>query len=137
APAGLPWSGLFADVVRDATGGQYEGESYPGLGILVVTALCLLTRPAAVGRALERHWPLCLVLICAATFAASEHVYFGSRRLLSMELPSWAGPISGVFRSQGRFVWPLVYFLTLAPIALLVEKRAALAAVALVGLVTA
>jgi hypothetical protein len=136
APAGLPWSGWLGDVVRDATGGQYEGESYPGFGVLVVILLCLATRPAALGRALARHWPLCLVLVGAAAFAASERMYFGSRQIFSAELPSWAGPISGMFRSQGRFVWPLIYFVTLAPIALLVEKRGAVVTLALVGMVT-
>jgi Family of unknown function (DUF6311) len=136
ATPGIPWSDLFGPVTRDATGGQYEGESFPGIGVLFVTLICLLTTPAAVGQALRRHWTLCVVLAACTAFAASDRVYFGSNEILSVGLPRWAGAISGVLRTQGRFIWPLVYVLTLAPIALLVARRSRVLVVVLVALVT-
>jgi hypothetical protein len=136
-PDGIPWAHLFGSVSRDATGGQYEGESYPGIGILIVAALCVLLEPRAVGRALRRHWVLAIALVAAAAFAASDRVYFGSTEIVHIPFPRWAAALSGTFRSQGRFVWPGVYLAMVAPIAILARRRGTLIVALLVTAVTA
>jgi hypothetical protein len=112
-------------VERHTSGGQYEGESYLGLGPLLVLIVCLLTRPRAVRDGLTRHWPLVLIVIACAAFAASNRVYFGSTLLVDLPMPPMLLRVAGLFRSHGRFVWPLMYLLTLAPAVSLLRTRRA------------
>jgi hypothetical protein len=105
--------GIPRDVLRDATGGQIEGEAYIGLGGVLIVVVCLVLRPAQVAASIRRHWMLVLALIAAAAYAASNDVYFGSHRLLYVPLP---GPLIGAtayFRASGRFVWLLGYGMAL------------------------
>ena len=96
--------------------GQYEGFNYLGLGILAVLALAavLAWRPLL---SLLRRAPVLLVaLLGMAAYALSTEVYAGTHHLLSLPLERF-GPFSafsGVFRSSGRFFWPLAYFLLAA-----------------------
>jgi hypothetical protein len=118
--AGL-WSGVMQDVTRYLPSGQYEGESYLGIAPIVLCIACLLLQPRAMARAAVRHWPLVGILVLCAVFAASPRVYFASHLLLSYELPSAFAPIAGMLRAQGRFIWPVVYVLMLAPAVVLLR----------------
>jgi len=96
----------------DATGGQYEGFSYLGAGILL---LVLATQPR-LWRALIGAWPrhifLAAVLAAFALFAISNEVYAGVRHVVAIPLPASVLAIASMFRSSGRFFWPCMYLLT-------------------------
>ncbi len=96
----------------DATGGQYEGFSYLGAGILL---LVLATQPR-LWRALARAWPrhiFLVVLLAAFTlFAISNEVYAGVWHVASIPLPASILALASLFRSSGRFIWPCMYLLT-------------------------
>jgi hypothetical protein len=106
-------AGLFVPrslaVVRDATGGQYEGEAYIGMGALLVVAIALVARPADVVRHLRNHAWLVALLVVFAAYAASNRVYAGSTLLLSYDVTPRIEGLASFFRATGRFIWPVVY----------------------------
>jgi hypothetical protein len=101
----------WMDVVRDATGGQYEGESYVGIGAVLVFAVAIAARPAAAIRQLRAHWMLVSLLLCFAIFAASNRVYAGGSLIVSYYLPPQIEALAAFFRATGRFIWPVAYAL--------------------------
>ena len=83
----LPPEGFFgflANVPRDATHGQYEGESFIGAGALLVLVLCLVSRPRQVAASLARHWVYVAALAGFAAYAASNLVYVGNVLVVSV-----------------------------------------------------
>jgi hypothetical protein len=107
--------------MHDATGGQYEGQNYLGLGttLLVVTGLAVaLVRSGASGRLggiLSRHAGLVIACLMFTAYALSNHVYLFDRVVLAYELPDLVMPVAEIFRVAGRFFWPVGYlFLFLA-----------------------
>ena len=118
----LPPEGFFgflANVPRDATHGQYEGEAFIGAGALLVLVLCLVSRPRQVAASLARHWVYVAALAGFAAYAASNLVYVGNVLLVSYPLPTFLIDLGNYFRATGRFIWPLAYSLTILPVACL------------------
>jgi hypothetical protein len=104
-------SGLFpwGKRVIDATGGQYEGFNYLGLGLLLASLLVL---PAEVGwltRNIKRHAALFVAFVVLTAFAISNRVYVGHWLLFELPLPHYFPAIVGTFRSSGRFFWLICY----------------------------
>ena len=96
--------------------GQYEGFNYLGLGILALLALSGLLAWRPLGRLLPGRPLLLLALLGMAVYALSTEVYAATHHILSLPFERF-GPfaaISGIFRSSGRFFWPLGYFLVAA-----------------------
>jgi hypothetical protein len=123
-PSNGAWPGtMTADVVRNVTGGQYEGESYLGLGPLAVGLLCVLTSPVLVWQTIRRHWILGICLIACVALAAGPRVYVASWLVMDLHLPAILQRALGIFRSEGRFIWPAMYVLTLVPAVLLLRTR--------------
>jgi len=92
-----------------ATTGQSEGYAYLGVGVLLLLliALALLKLPRNVNapRFPARLW---LTASALAAFGVSTVMAVGDVRVL--DFPQNGG-LPGVFRSSGRFVWPLAYML--------------------------
>lgn len=90
---------------------QHEGFAYLGCSVLALLALraALYARePAELGRGLRRTWPVLLAIAAMAFFALSSSVKYRGAQVL--DLSSLYAPLSkltAVFRSSGRFVWPL------------------------------
>ena len=113
-------SGVFPelrDIMADATGGQYEGFSYLGLGVVM---LLLMTLPWQVGKLREgvRHqdW-MGGLLLCFTLFALSNIVYLGGLRLVDIPLPGPVLHAAAMFRSTGRFFWPVMWSMAALAIA--------------------
>ncbi len=109
--------GFPRGLVRDATGGQYEGDCYIGLGAVLLVAACAVTRPGTLVRGARRHAALVAAVLLLTAWAASNRIYFGRTLLLAYPLPSVLDGLTGFFRATGRFMWPLVYLLVLVPAA--------------------
>jgi hypothetical protein len=118
-------------VVRDATGGQYEGDGYIGLGAILLLGAWVVTRPRAVRQALRGHGILAVTLGLLAAWAASNRVYIGGTLVAAYELPWWLEHFGGYVRATGRFVWPLAYALVILPVAALYRSGRSAAVVSL------
>jgi Family of unknown function (DUF6311) len=105
--------------VRDATGGQYEGDTYIGLGALLLLAVSLASRPQWFLAAVRRHPVFVVTLTGLAIWAASSRVYVGSTLVLAIDLSPRMQDIANYFRASGRFIWPLAYTLMLVPLAVI------------------
>ncbi len=97
--------------IVDATGGQYEGFSYLGLGLLLALLASLVAIRGRLWVPIRRHWALLLAVLALLLLALSNKVYLGQWQLLDLgEAPA----VLGALRSSGRMVWVLVYLLLLA-----------------------
>jgi hypothetical protein len=90
---------------------QWEGYAYLGLGTLLLMPLLLLRiclQPRSFLRALSSFWPLLLVVGAMSFYALSSHVTLRGELVLDLT-PLYAplGKYVGIFRSSGRFAWPL------------------------------
>jgi hypothetical protein len=111
------WSSFLPALPIASDGQAYEGFQYLGLGILLMIAAALAFAVRARARALAaeppaaRLWSPWLIAACLVmtAFAVSPVVTLGSRTLLNVDGP-WTAPLA-LFRSSGRFVWPLVYLM--------------------------
>jgi hypothetical protein len=117
--------GYFAGIARDGTHGQYEGESWVGMGAFLVLALSLVLVPRQILPALRRYWVYVATLVAFAVYAASNIVYAGSVLVVHYPLPQLAIDLGNYFRATGRFIWPLAYSLMILPLALVFRTRTA------------
>lgn len=106
----------------DATGGQYEGFNYLGLGTLLIIAAALVSA-ALTWRSLppwvSSHAALVTILTGLVLYALSGHIFLGMRELVALQYPFPISTLSTVFRASGRFFWPVGYaalFLALAAV---------------------
>jgi hypothetical protein len=103
-------SGLLPGLggIIDATGGQYEGFNYLGLGLLLATLIVLPTEVDWFRRNLRRHIALFVAFVMLTAFAVSNRVFIGHWLLLELPVPH-LHRILGIFRSSGRFFWLVGY----------------------------
>lgn len=95
----------------DATGGQYEGFSYLGLGLMLALLASLVAARRRLGSALRRHWALLLATAALLLLALSNRIWLGGWLLVDLgDAPRFLGAL----RSSGRMVWVLVYLLAMA-----------------------
>ncbi len=131
------WSSFLPALPIASDGQAYEGFQYLGLGILLVLATALVF--AARGRAARapdadtRLWSPWLIAVCLVltAFAVSPVVTLGSRTLLNLDGP-WTAPLA-LFRSSGRFVWPLVYVMLTSAIVTVARRGRGQAGVAVLA----
>ncbi len=103
------WSAVLPRLPWATTGQPYEGFQYLGLGLLLLLAVAIalrLTTRSHGGTRVVSPGVLATCLVMTA-FAVSPVVTFGGRVLVNLDGP-WAAPFA-LFRSSGRFAWPLVY----------------------------
>ena len=115
------WSRMLPD--QPGLGGDYEGASYLGtgmLGLAVVALGTLLTK-------IKTPWglralPLVILSVLLFIFALSDHIAIGSSEAFQYALPTFTRPLTDTFRVSGRFIWPAYYALYLG-IFYLIFKR--------------
>jgi hypothetical protein len=117
APMG--WSAVLPELPVAGPGQEAEGFHYLGAGVLALLAVAATTAMIARRQppaAETRLWSPVLVAagVAMALFAVSPTVTVGSRVLVDLNGP-WSAPLS-VFRSSGRFAWPLAYLLVVAAV---------------------
>ena len=112
-------SGLAASLrnfVLDPTGGQYEGFNYLGFGILLLSFATVLKAKALQAVLIRNPW-LFAVLVGFTFFALSNVVYFWGWKVLELPLYRPLAELASLFRSSGRFFWPVAYAMTAVAIA--------------------
>jgi hypothetical protein len=116
------WSQIFPDLPH--TRFDYEGLSFLGIGILALLVLTILTGAVArLRHAISRHWlPLTLILLALMVFAFSKDLTILDTDLLNIQVPGFVDAIGAAFRSTGRFVWPLLYIVTIGAVVLVAGR---------------
>jgi len=91
--------------------GQYEGFAYLGIGwlILLMAGICALPLFKISRDWFRRHAILAVALACCTVFALSNIVAYGDSVVLRYTMPFFLKPLTEIFRSSGRFVWPVIY----------------------------
>lgn len=110
-----PTQSLFFPNLRtlDATGGQYEGWSYLGLGLLLFIALTALTTAKKAPALIKNNIGLTLIITALIIYALSDRIYFNYKMLLGYHLP-FTDSLYAHFRVAGRFIWPAIYLTLIA-----------------------
>ena len=108
----------FPRIVRSEQG---EGESYIGLGALIVVAVILIARPRQAISAIARHRLFSLVLGLFLLYAISNRVFLGPHLILEVPLPDAAERLVSFFRASARFVWVPMYALVLLSLSALLK----------------
>jgi hypothetical protein len=105
-------SGLYAsfrDVIADGTGGQYEGFSYLGAGLLMLLLMTLPWQTQKLRQGWRGHRWLIGLFLAFTLFALSNVIYLGPWQLLHIPLPDRILQFASMFRATGRFFWPVMY----------------------------
>jgi hypothetical protein len=128
-------SGLFPGLggIIDATGGQYEGFNYLGFGVLLASLLVLPFEVGWLRRNLRRHIALLVAFAALTAFAISHRAFVGHWLLFELPMPNYVNRVLGIFRSSGRFFWPIAYAQIAIVIVLSFRHARPLLAVCLAG----
>lgn len=122
----------FLSAHPHATGGQYEGFNYLGLGVLLLLLIGLPRwRVYPSWSTLRTLVPLFGVCLLLALYALSPRITWGSQTLL--QTPS-IPVLTEVFRASGRLFWPASYAIVLIAIFLTVRARRVWIAAALLSI---
>lgn len=110
--------------------GQYEGYQYLGAGglmLLTVAGGLLMRSTRSRDRTLSPiHYRTRFLIfygVAATLFAISLPALFGDRVVVDFTLPEFAKSALGVFRTSGRFFWPVAYLLYLGAL-IIIWRRA-------------
>lgn len=98
---------------------QFEGFAYLGLGVLGLLGLRLVSwaRARPTRAELLEALPWLTVALAMAGYALSNHVTLAGKEVLDLSsFYARLGPVTGWFRSSGRFAWPLAAGLTLSAV---------------------
>ena len=103
-----------------ATGGQFEGFGYLGLGglLLVLGGVIYTRRRHDNGEGLFP--PLALVIFGAFMLALSTRLTFGPYSVF-LPVPKALVGVLEIFRSSGRFIWVVIYALLVVAISGLIR----------------
>lgn len=109
---------LFSPFDRSAflPGPGYEGYNYLGAGVFLLLIVSLALRPGLLTQVWTTSRPLIMVSIPLVVLALSARITLAQRPLLVLPLPNPAWQALAVFRSSGRFFWPVFYLLMLGAV---------------------
>jgi len=117
----MGFSRYLPELPLDQTGSD-EGFAYLGGGTLLLTlASLVLVSPRDVGwRTWRSVLPLGLACLALALFSMSSPVRFGGKTLVDLQwIYGKFEHFIDIFRSAGRFVWPLYYLLVAFTVAVI------------------
>lgn len=108
----------------DATGGQYEGFNYLGLGVLALCAVSAVLFWRTYLPLIRDRPFIALILVFLIVYAASTVVYLGDIRIAKFRYDEWPilGRITSTLRSSGRFFWPVGFIIVISTITILYRK---------------
>ncbi len=108
---------------------QYEGFSYLGMGVIILVLISIVLSIIWFIKDRENilkykkvFVSLLFISVLSIFVALSPDAYIGRSLLYELHLPSFINDIWGVFRSTGRFVWPVVYLLMFVSIIILIKR---------------
>lgn len=115
------WSWVLPNLPSVA--GDYEGQSFPGLGVLALLLIGLLLAYPHLRAILSPRWlPLFVVAVAMAVFAVSDKPVLGQFELGTIPLPAIALDFASMFRASGRMIWPAAYLVVALAFMLLARR---------------
>ena len=114
---------------------QYEGFAYLGLGGLALLAASLMAAVIRRGTAGGTGWEKRIFILIPVflLFAVIPEITFNSLTLIKIGIPKGILSVLGIFRSNGRFIWPAAILIMAASVSLLFTgKKKVMPAVLLV-----
>jgi hypothetical protein len=107
------YSAILNPIKTNPDGGQNEGFSYLGLGgiIFFLWGLVLFLQNENVNKYRKFFIPLLAACFLEVIFALSNVVFLNDQILWAIKLPDWLFNICSMFRSSGRFIWPVFYLM--------------------------
>ena len=114
------FSALFKGFgLLDATGGQWEGQAYLGVGLILLVAMAAwVSRRAGISTAWRLHSGLVVICVVMFLFALSNRIYAGSFLLLDFRAPP---DFIQQFRATGRMFWPVAYVLLVGSVVIVMK----------------
>jgi len=107
------WSYILKDIPGGA--GDYEGFNFLGTGIIFMILAGLIKInywKSYIPKILKRFWSLLILFFLLTIFALSHNVGIGSYDI-NIEVNDHLLKLANIFRSSGRFFWPIHYMLVL------------------------
>jgi len=108
---------------------QYEGFSYLGLGVIfliiiafILTIVWFIKENNELKKYRNLGISLIAISIISIFIALSPKAYIGEYLLYELKLPSIITDIWEIFRSTGRFVWPVIHILTLLSVIIILKR---------------
>ncbi|MCR5748573.1 MAG: DUF6311 domain-containing protein [Lachnospiraceae bacterium] len=92
---------------------QYEGFGYLGAGVLFlgVCAVMLMLIKKKIPHISLRRVMFVITAVCFTVFSIIPEISFNDKILLNIKLDKVSDYIVGIFRSNGRFIWPVCFIL--------------------------
>ncbi len=92
---------------------QYEGFGYLGFGVLLLVAVSVCL---ALGKRIRpvislRRKLMVITALCFLAFSIIPEISWGKKVLVKIDLGRFFGTFVGIFRSNGRFIWPVCYMI--------------------------
>lgn len=106
----------------DATGGQYEGYNYLGLGVLFLLAVHLIFSRNIIKQALKRHVFLVIALTGLFVLALSNQIFLGNWHISAALIFKPLGKLTDHFRTGGRLFWPIYYVLVITLVLVTLQR---------------
>lgn len=103
---------------------EWEGANYLGIGVFALAGLAFAGPGIRqLGRLAAPRWlPIAAVAIAMGLFSLSNKIALGSIELIEIPLPEQLERFFTIFRSTGRFFWPLLYLIDFAVLAVLARR---------------
>jgi len=113
-PAGFGVTSLskFLPKLPERGDGQYEGQAYMGLGLLIMVGVGMCSW--LLGKSFKFSRGACALIATAvllALLAFSNVVSVGDKEILNLDIGPLLATLFGVVRASGRFIWVLYYLL--------------------------
>ena len=103
----------LTDTTNIKGSGDYEGFNFIGTSmILIILTTIINYKKNVIKFSKENYLPILIACLFLFIFALSHKVILNDSLLVSYPLPSFAKKLFGVFRSSGRFFWPVMYIIT-------------------------
>ena len=99
-----------------------EGFAYLGLGLILLLLFEARSILQFIGTHWRRHLVLAVVMIGMFLFAVTNRVFVLKWLVLDVPLPNPIMQIAALFRSSGRFFWPVGYMLVALAIAVALRR---------------
>jgi hypothetical protein len=110
--------------VLNPTGGQYEGFNYLGAGVIAIGLIALAFYFSSLKSVVSSNPILAVILVGLTVYAVSDKLYLGQQYIVDLgyrKLPGLS-TLTSVFRSSGRFFWPVGYCVLIVFIAIIARR---------------